>query len=45
MVPAVAKKVKGLVMTASPAPMPSAIRASSRASVPEETPIAWRHWQ
>ena len=40
-----AKKVYGLVTTASPAPMPSAMRASSSASVPEETPMPWRHWQ
>jgi len=44
MVPAVAKNVKGLVMTASPGPIPSAMSASSSASVPEETPIPWRHW-
>jgi hypothetical protein len=43
-VPAVAKKVKGLVITASPGPMPSAIRASSSASVPEDTPTPKRHW-
>ena len=38
-VPAVAKKVKGEVITSSPGPMPSAISASSSASVPEETPM------
>ncbi len=42
MVPAVAKKVKGLVMTASPAPMPSAMIARRSASVPEETPMPKR---
>ena len=39
MVPAVAKNVNGLVMTSSPAPMSSAMSASSSASVPEETPM------
>ena len=39
MVPAVAKKVNGLVITASPGPIPSAMSASSSASVPEDTPI------
>ncbi len=39
MVPAVAKNVNGLVMTASPGPMPSAMSASSSASVPDDTPI------
>ena len=39
-VPAVAKKVNGDVITSSPAPMPSAMRASSSASVPEDTPTA-----
>src|SRR5882672_7075219 len=38
-VPAVAKKVYGLVKTSSPAPMSSAIRAISRASVPDEMPM------
>jgi hypothetical protein len=38
--PAEAKKVKGLVITSSPGPTPSAIRATSSASVPEETPMA-----
>ena len=41
-VPAVAKKVNGEVMTSSPAPISSAISASSSASVPEDTPIAGR---
>ena len=40
MEPAVAKNVYGLVMTSSPEPIPSAISAISRASVPEETPHA-----
>ncbi len=39
MVPAVAKKVYGLVMTSSPAPMSSAMSAISSASVPEEMPM------
>ena len=43
-VPAVAKKVNGLVMTASPGPISSAMSASSSASVPEETPMPKRHW-
>ena len=43
-VPAVAKKVNVLVITASPAPISSAISANSNASVPEETPMPWRHW-
>ena len=42
MTPAVAKKVKGEVMTSSPGPTSRAIRAMSRASVPEETPTAKR---
>src|SRR2546422_2733167 len=36
MVPAEAKKVKGLGMTASPRPIPSAMSASNSASVAEE---------
>ncbi len=40
MTPAVAKKVKGEVMTSSPGRTSRAIRAMSRASVPEETPTA-----
>ena len=36
-----AKKLNGVVMTASPGPMPAAARASQRASVPEEQPMAW----
>jgi hypothetical protein len=39
MVPAVAKKVYGEVMTSSPAPMSSAMSAISRASVPEDRPM------
>src|SRR5215469_16958540 len=35
-VPAVAKKVKGLVITASPVPISNAINARSSASVPED---------
>src|SRR6185437_14773224 len=42
-VPAVAKKVKVEVITSSPGPMPSAMRARSSASVPEETPIPCSH--
>ena len=38
--PAVAKKVYGLVITSSPGWMPSAINAISSASVPDETPTA-----
>ena len=37
---AVAINVNGVVMTSSPSPMPSAINAKCRASVPEATPIA-----
>ena len=44
MVPAVAKNVNGLVITSSPAPMSSAMSASSSASVPEDTPMPKRHW-
>ena len=36
----VEKKVNGVVITASPGPMPSAISASNRASLPEATPTA-----
>ena len=39
--PAVAKKLNGVVTTSSPWPTPSAIRATSRASVPDDTPSAW----
>ena len=42
MEPAVAKNEYVLVMTSSPGPTPSAIRATSSASVPEDTPMAWR---
>jgi len=42
MQPAVAKNEYVLVTTSSPAPIPSAIIAASRASVPEETPMASR---
>ena len=38
--PAVAKKEYGVVITSSPAFRPIAIKAASRASVPDETPIA-----
>ncbi len=38
--PAVAKKVKGVVMTASPSPTSRAIRETISASDPEETPVA-----
>ena len=34
----VEKNVKGVVMTASPGPIPSAIKANSSASLPEATP-------
>ena len=37
--PAVAKKEYGVVTTSSPGPMSSAMRATSSASVPDETPI------
>ena len=40
--PAVATKVKGVVTTSSPGPMPRAIRASRRASDPEAHAIAKR---
>ena len=39
---AVAKKVKGVVITSSPGATPSASSASSSASVPEAQPTAWR---
>jgi hypothetical protein len=45
MVPAVAKKVNGVVMTASPAPISSVMSARSSASVPDETPMPKRVWQ
>ena len=38
--PAVAKKVKGVVMTSSPRPMPRLMRALRMASVPLEAPMA-----
>ncbi len=37
----VAKKVKETVTTRSPGLIPKAIKESSRASVPEATPMAW----
>ena len=40
MAPAVAKNVYGVVITSSPGPMSSAIRLTSRASLPEETVTA-----
>src|SRR5207249_2550359 len=43
--PAVAKNVYGVVMTSSPGPMSSAIRQASRASLPDETPTAWEHFE
>jgi hypothetical protein len=45
MVPAVAKNVNGVVMTSSPGPISRAMSATSNASVPEETPMPYRHWQ
>ena len=39
MQPPVAKKVYGVVITSSPGPMPTAISATSSASVPEVTPM------
>ena len=36
-----AKKLKGVVTTAVPGPIPAAASASHRASVPEEQPMAW----
>ena len=36
----VEKKVNGVVITASPEPTPSAIKANKRASLPEATPTA-----
>ncbi|TXT21923.1 MAG: hypothetical protein FD138_3921 [Planctomycetota bacterium] len=42
---AVAKNVNGLVMTSSPGPTPSAIRARISASVPDAQPIAERESQ
>ena len=32
-------------MTSSPGPMSSAIRQASRASLPDETPTAWEHFE
>jgi hypothetical protein len=40
MASAVAKKVKGVVITSSPGPTPRARRAMTKASVPEFTPMA-----
>ena len=40
MASAVAINVNALVMTSSPAPIPSAIKAKCNASVPEATPMA-----
>ena len=40
MQPTVAKKESGVVTTSSPWPTPSAINATSRASVPDDTPMA-----
>ena len=42
MTPAVAKKEYGVVTTTSPTPISSAIKTASSASVPDETPTAWR---
>ena len=39
--PAVAKKVNGVVTTSSPGRSSSAISSTSRASVPELSPMAW----
>ena len=39
--PAVAKKVKGVVITSSPSLIPAAINEIRRASVPEDTPTAY----
>ena len=38
---AVAIKVKGVVITSSPGPIPSALKDNQSASVPELTPIAY----
>ena len=43
MQPAVAKNEKVGVITSSPGPTPAAIIATSRASVPDDTPIGVRH--
>ena len=43
--PAVAKNVYGVVITSSPGPISSAIRQANRASLPEDTPTPWAHWQ
>ena len=40
MQPAVAKNENGVVITSSPGPIPSPIKATSKASVPLDTPIA-----
>ena len=45
MAPAVAKKVNGVVITSSPGLIPMAISETSSASVPDETPTPWAHWQ
>ena len=44
-VPAVAKKVNGVVITSSPRPMSSARIARRIASVPLAQPIAYREWE
>ncbi len=41
--PAVAKKVYGVVITSSPGLISIAINATSSASVPEDTPMPYRH--
>ncbi len=41
MAPAVATKLLGTVITSSPGPTPSALRAKKSASVPEFRPTAW----
>jgi len=38
---AVAKKLKGVVITSSPFPIPKALTAKTRASVPEAQPTAF----
>jgi len=38
---AVAKKLKGVVITSSPSPIPKALMAKTRASVPEAQPMAF----
>ncbi len=42
---ALAMKVKGVVITSSPGPIPKARSTSSMAAVPELTPTACRAWQ